>query len=83
MNQLVSNIANPLNLCPPQRQLLEIIARICELLPIYRQCDIEISLAKINQELPTVTNFEREFPSLCFALATGVGKTRLLGTFIS
>jgi type III restriction enzyme len=30
-----------------------------------------------------VTDFEREFPSLCFALATGVGKTRLMGAFIS
>ncbi len=25
------------------------------------------------------TDFERDFPSLCFALATGVGKTRLMG----
>ena len=31
----------------------------------------------------SVTDFEREFPSLCFALATGVGKTRLMGAFIS
>jgi type III restriction enzyme len=30
-----------------------------------------------------VTDFEREFPSLCFALATGVGKTRLMGAFVS
>jgi type III restriction enzyme len=28
-----------------------------------------------------VTDFEREFPSLCFALATGVGKTRLIADF--
>ena len=30
-----------------------------------------------------MTDFERDFPSLCFALATGVGKTRLMGAFIS
>ena len=30
-----------------------------------------------------MADFEREFPSLCFALATGVGKTRLMGAFIS
>jgi type III restriction enzyme len=30
-----------------------------------------------------VSDFERDFPSLCFALATGVGKTRLMGAFIS
>ena len=28
-------------------------------------------------------DFERDFPSFCFALATGVGKTRLMGAFIS
>lgn len=31
----------------------------------------------------TVTDFEREFPSVCFALATGVGKTRLMGAFVT
>ena len=30
-----------------------------------------------------IGDFERDFPSLCFALATGVGKTRLMGAFIS
>jgi len=39
--------------------------------------------AAIAREFPSVTDFEREFPSLCFALATGVGKTRLIGAFIS
>lgn len=28
-------------------------------------------------------DFERDFPSVCFALATGVGKTRLMGAFVS
>jgi type III restriction enzyme len=37
----------------------------------------------VRREFPTVTDFEREFPSLCFPLATGVGKTRLVGAFIS
>ncbi|MNC95119.1 Type III restriction enzyme, res subunit [compost metagenome] len=37
----------------------------------------------MHSEFPIVTDFEREFPSLCFALATGVGKTRLMGAFIS
>src|ERR1700736_3472171 len=32
--------------------------------------------------LMMVTDFERDFPSVCFALATGVGKTRLMGAFI-
>jgi len=44
---------------------------------------VEAALAAIRSEFPTVADFEREFPSLCFALATGVGKTRLMGAFIS
>lgn len=37
----------------------------------------------LQGQFPTLTDFEREFPSMCFALATGVGKTRLMGAFIS
>jgi type III restriction enzyme len=83
MNQFVNNIANRLSLRHPQRESLEILDRICELLPIKEQTDIETSIAAIKTEFPNVTDFEREFPSLCFALATGVGKTRLMGAFIS
>jgi len=48
-----------------------------------KDADLESALAAIRSEFPSVTDFEREFPSLCFALATGVGKTRLMGAFIS
>jgi hypothetical protein len=40
-------------------------------------------LSAIQAAWPLVTDFERDFPSLCFALATGVGKTRLMGAFIA
>lgn len=83
MNTHVNAIANRLSLRQPQRDSLKILERICELLPIQNIKDIETSLAAIKKEFPTVTDFEREFPSLCFSLATGVGKTRLMGAFIS
>lgn len=82
-NPLVNTIANRLSLRPPQRHSLKILDRICELLPIQDIKDLQTSLTAIKAEFPTVTNFERQFPSLCFALATGVGKTRLMGAFIS
>jgi len=82
-NPLVNNIANRLSLRYPQKRSLEILDRICQLLPINGQVDLKTSLAAIRSEFPNVTDFEREFPSLCFALATGVGKTRLMGAFIS
>ncbi len=37
----------------------------------------------VKQAYPSVEAFERDFPSLCFAVATGVGKTRLMGAFIA
>ncbi len=43
---------------------------------------MQAALDAIRAEFPSVTDFERDFPSLCFALATGVGKTRLMGAFI-
>jgi type III restriction enzyme len=62
---------------------LEILDRICEILPPKQDSDRDAAWVTIQNEFPTVTDFEREFPSLCFSLATGVGKTRLMGAFIS
>ncbi|MBI3042757.1 MAG: DEAD/DEAH box helicase family protein [Betaproteobacteria bacterium] len=83
MNRQVNAIAGRLSLRPPQRRSLEILDRVTEIVPPRRGADIEAALATIKSEFPTVTDFERDFPSLCFALATGVGKTRLMGAFIS
>jgi type III restriction enzyme len=83
MNRHVNAIAGRLSLRPPQRHSLEILDRVTQIVPPKKGADIATALAAITSEFPTVTDFEREFPSLCFALATGVGKTRLMGAFIS
>ena len=83
MNHHVNAIAGRLSLRPPQRQSLVILDRITEIVPPKKGSDVAAALATIRSEFPSVTDFEREFPSLCFALATGVGKTRLMGAFIS
>jgi type III restriction enzyme len=83
MNRHVNAIAGRLSLRPPQRHSLEILDRVTEIVPPKKNADLNAALAAIKSEFPTVTDFEREFPSLCFALATGVGKTRLMGAFIS
>jgi type III restriction enzyme len=79
----VNAIAGRLSLRPPQRQSLEILDRITEIVPPRKGADLDGALTAIRGEFPTVSDFEREFPSLCFALATGVGKTRLMGAFVS
>jgi type III restriction enzyme len=89
MNPTVNAIANRLSLRQPQRKSLEILDRVTELLALGRlvsgaaDLDIVTALQTIEAEFPSVTDFERDFPSLCFALATGVGKTRLMGAFIT
>jgi len=45
--------------------------------------DVASILATLKAEFSTLEDFERDFPSLCFALATGVGKTRLMGAFVA
>ena len=44
---------------------------------------IKDALRAVHGLYPTCTDFERGFLSLAFALATGVGKTRLMGAFIT
>ena len=83
MNRHVNAIAGRLSLRAPQRRSLEILDRLTEIAPPRKDADIAAALEIIRSEFPSVTDFEREFPSLCFALATGVGKTRLMGAFIS
>jgi type III restriction enzyme len=83
MNRHVNAIAGRLSLRAPQRRSLEILDRLTEIVPPHKGADIAAALEIIRSEFPSVTDFEREFPSLCFALATGVGKTRLMGAFIS
>lgn len=83
MNRHVNAISGRLSLRPPQRRSLEILHRVTEIAPPAKNADAAAPLATIRSEFPSVTDFEREFPSLCFALATGVGKTRLMGAFIA
>ncbi len=83
MNRHVNAISGRLSLRPPQRESLEILAHVSELVVLTKGADAQAALTAIQAEFPSVTDFEREFPSLCFALATGVGKTRLMGAFIA
>ena len=83
MNRHINTIAGRLSLRQPQRRSLEILDRIIELVPLKERGEPAQILEVLRSEFPALSDFEREFPSICFALATGVGKTRLMGAFIS
>ena len=86
MNQkALHHVAGRLSLRAPQRESLEALATAVAATPdmLNPKRDVEALLEVLKSEFPKLSDFEREFPSLCFALATGVGKTRLMGAFIS
>jgi type III restriction enzyme len=79
----VNAIASRLSLRQPQRDSLEILAHVLEMCPPQKGGDLTEQLAKVQEVYTNVASFDREFVSMCFALATGVGKTRLMGAFMS
>ena len=83
MNSTVKYISARLSLRRPQVKSLEILAHILENIELSKDADLVRDLEIIRGMYPSVQGFERNFPSICFALATGVGKTRLMGAFIT
>ena len=86
MNKRIINaITGRLSLRAPQEASLRALALALDAAPsmLNKERDTDALLKALSAEFPTLTDFERDFPSLCFALATGVGKTRLMGAFIS
>lgn len=76
-------IENVLALRQPQRESLEIFAKLCDVLSLSKEPDLDAELDAVHSLCPTLSSFERSFPSFCFALATGIGKTRLMGACIA
>ncbi len=76
-------VAQRLSLRKPQEEALNILTDIADRIDWRGKVDCAALLAEIAAAYPSVESFERAFPSLCFALATGVGKTRLMGAFIT
>lgn len=83
MNRIAISIKNRLSLRPPQTDSLNILADLADKLPLQKNNDLPAELEKVKSAYPTCSDFERNFPSVCFSLATGVGKTRLMGAFVA
>ena len=86
MNTLytVSHISGAMSLRKPQTDSLIVLDKILNCVSLLKNDEpIDDKLKAVKKQYPTCTNFERDFMSLTFALATGVGKTRLMGAFIA
>ena len=86
MSRQVKSIASRLSLRPPQQHSLELLDEVMAHAKPHRgaaPADVLAAIRALDGVPDTFEDFERDFPSLCFALATGVGKTRLMGAFIA
>ncbi len=76
-------IGQTLSLRNPQKESLGILAQILNKITLSKDMSNEEALKLIQEVRPSVKDFERAFPCICFAIATGVGKTRLMGAMIA
>ncbi|MEY3902527.1 MAG: hypothetical protein RL189_1833 [Pseudomonadota bacterium] len=84
MNERTTHVAQRLSLRKPQKESLELLARIVKTIGVDPKEDAQRKFEKASSlKIQDFSAFERDFPSFAFALATGVGKTRLMGAFIA
>jgi type III restriction enzyme len=85
MSANLNYVGQRLSLRKPQAESLEILSKFIKSVSLDKNTKNEDALKafKSSGKFEKLVDFEREFPSVTFALATGVGKTRLMGAFIS
>lgn len=95
MNPQANYIRQRLSLRKPLAEALELTSRLADVLSLQKppkagennkeenDAFIAAELAKVRELVPSVKGFDREFPSLAFSIATGIGKTRLMGAIIA
>lgn len=91
MDSQTNYIRQRLSLRKPLAKALELIACLTDALSLKKpptdadmlEMFITAELAKVKAVVPSVRSFDREFPSLAFSIATGIGKTRLMGAIIA
>ncbi len=76
-------ISGVMSLRKPQEDSLKILYDIVNSVNLHKGMNLRAALGAVHAMYPICSDFEREFMSLTFALATGAGKTRLMGAFIA
>ena len=83
MNSTAQYIKQRLSMREPLQVSLDIVAQLTDVLSLTKDADLASELEIVKGLFPTCSDFEREFPSVAFSIATGVGKTRLMGAIIA
>ena len=91
MNAAVNMIRQRLSLREPLAKALDLTSHIVEKLSLQKPPTETGALAdflkkevdKVKSLVPSFKDFDRDFPSLAFSIATGIGKTRLMGAIVA
>lgn len=90
MDQISNNIKQRLSLREPLAEALEVVAKLTDKLALKKPANKDDYEAYLNEQLaltkeicPHCKDFERDFPSFAFSIATGIGKTRLMAACIA
>ena len=82
-DKVAKYISSRLSLRKPQNASLDILISILNKISLSKEIKLEDTLEDFKKLFPNFQSFGRDFPSICFSIATGVGKTRLMAAFIS
>jgi type III restriction enzyme len=89
MNQTANIIKQRMSLREPLGKALDVVVKLTDTLSLNKPDEeeqkdyIQHELAKVQKIRPQCKDFERDFPSFAFSIATGIGKTRLMGACIA
>lgn len=76
-------ISNVMSLRTPQSRSIKILDSILDEIHLSKNVDLRKATDTVHDLYPIFTDFEHNFMSMTFSLATGVGKTKLMGAFIT
>lgn len=89
MNAIANNIKQRMSLREPLGKALDVVVKLTDELSLKKPTQeengvfIKEELTKAQSVCPLCKDFERDFPSFAFSIATGIGKTRLMGACIA
>lgn len=97
INNIPSYIKQRLSLREPLAEALDVLTKLVDRLSLSKpnipdekeagdaayKAFLNEQLEQIKEICPSCKSFERDFPSFAFSIATGIGKTRLMGACIA
>lgn len=90
MDAISNSIKQRMSLREPLAEALDVVTLLTEKLALKKPSNeseyseyLEQQLASAKEVCPYIKSFERDFPSFAFSIATGIGKTRLMGACIA